>query len=251
MRSWTRRSLLMQGSFLEVKVCYIIGRRGLIVKSGAAERASGAVCCAALALTGAGRTGYTVLVARATPAEVAQWQSVSLPRRRSRVQIPSSAPALPAATWPSGKARVCKTLISGSNPLVASRDWPAGARASGWPVSFSGRRVGIGRRSGLKHRGARARAGSSPAAGTSSLSGKRRPPDVRRAVAPAWRCCWQPIHAGPADARSARSGARRAGTRWSACRRSPTGALWPGSIWGLLGHAAATSLAHLRPLRLA
>jgi hypothetical protein len=25
-----------------------------------------------------------------------------------------------AATWPSGKARVCKTLITGSNPVVAS-----------------------------------------------------------------------------------------------------------------------------------
>jgi hypothetical protein len=24
------------------------------------------------------------------------------------------------ATWPSGKARVCKTLITGSNPVVAS-----------------------------------------------------------------------------------------------------------------------------------
>ncbi len=26
----------------------------------------------------------------------------------------------PKATWPSGKARVCKTLITGSNPVVAS-----------------------------------------------------------------------------------------------------------------------------------
>ena len=26
------------------------------------------------------------------------------------------------ATWPSGKARVCKTLITGSNPVVASLD---------------------------------------------------------------------------------------------------------------------------------
>ncbi len=25
------------------------------------------------------------------------------------------------ATWPSGKARVCKTLITGPNPVVASR----------------------------------------------------------------------------------------------------------------------------------
>ena len=25
------------------------------------------------------------------------------------------------ATWPSGKARVCKTLIMGSNPIVASK----------------------------------------------------------------------------------------------------------------------------------
>ena len=25
------------------------------------------------------------------------------------------------ATWPSGKARVCKTLITGSNPVVASK----------------------------------------------------------------------------------------------------------------------------------
>jgi hypothetical protein len=27
----------------------------------------------------------------------------------------------PTATWPSGKARVCKTLITGSNPVVASK----------------------------------------------------------------------------------------------------------------------------------
>ena len=43
------------------------------------------------------------------------------------------------ATWPSGKARVCKTLITGSNPVVASEEseplsslffsrWPRGSR---------------------------------------------------------------------------------------------------------------------------
>jgi hypothetical protein len=36
-----------------------------------------------------------------------------------RVQIPSSAPEV-EATWPSGKAGVCKTPIGGSNPPVAS-----------------------------------------------------------------------------------------------------------------------------------
>ena len=30
------------------------------------------------------------------------------------------------ATWPSGKARVCKTLIIGSNPIVASNIHPSG-----------------------------------------------------------------------------------------------------------------------------
>jgi hypothetical protein len=30
------------------------------------------------------------------------------------------------ATWPSGKARVCKTLITGSNPVVASESEKAG-----------------------------------------------------------------------------------------------------------------------------
>jgi hypothetical protein len=29
-----------------------------------------------------------------------------------------------SATWPSGKARVCKTLITGSNPVVASMNEP-------------------------------------------------------------------------------------------------------------------------------
>src|SRR5437667_6299051 len=46
---------------------------------------------------------------------------MSLPRRKSRVRSPSPAP-LPTqmATSPSGKARLCKSCTSGSNPLVAS-----------------------------------------------------------------------------------------------------------------------------------
>jgi hypothetical protein len=38
---------------------------------------------------------------------------------RSRIRQASSLPDLFLATWPSGKAEVCKTSITGSNPVVA------------------------------------------------------------------------------------------------------------------------------------
>jgi hypothetical protein len=38
---------------------------------------------------------------------------------RSRIRQALSLPDLFLATWPSGKAEVCKTSITGSNPVVA------------------------------------------------------------------------------------------------------------------------------------
>ncbi len=45
------------------------------------------------------------------------------------------------ASWPSGKARVCKTLITGSNPVdasVGSRSWLVGTGAAQWNGGKSG-----------------------------------------------------------------------------------------------------------------
>ena len=40
------------------------------------------------------------------------------------------------ATWPSGKAEVCKTFIAGSNPAVASFGWQPIDRVASFSLLF-------------------------------------------------------------------------------------------------------------------
>ncbi len=57
------------------------------------------------------------------------------------------------ASWPSGKARVCKTLITGSNPVDASRT-TVKIRMHGYASEFF---YPVGERDGLNSQGERAK----------------------------------------------------------------------------------------------
>ena len=77
-------------------------------------------------------------------------------RNLAKVDVAGSSPvsrSIFLATSPSGKARVCKTLIPGSNPGVASNSMLAGV-------------VELVDTRDLKSLGLFVRAGSSPASGT-------------------------------------------------------------------------------------
>jgi hypothetical protein len=56
-----------------------------------------------------------------------EWEDERRGRGRGRVEVKAEAAnqtpdiAVCMASWPSGKARVCKTLITGSNPVDASQ----------------------------------------------------------------------------------------------------------------------------------